>query len=295
MPRNRLWWRQTDWLVRRLAPGLGYDLLRSGPYSPVPDHRTLPATLWTHPAPTPGVDLRLEAGLARLEGELAPFVAEYAPPPYRPGTAHGYHTENPMYGALDGEALYAMVRWLRPRRVLELGAGWSSLVIADAAQRNAAEGAPVEHVCCDPYPAPVLRRRLPEAELVTAGSRDVPAEHYAALEAGDLLFIDTTHVVRPGGDVEHLLLELLPALPTGLHVHIHDFFRPFAYPRALFEEFGHVWQEQYLVQALLVGNDRLEVQLANHALWRLYPERVRAVVPSLQGPEQPSALWLRIS
>ncbi|MDX6641009.1 MAG: hypothetical protein QOF12_2020, partial [Solirubrobacteraceae bacterium] len=140
--------RSADRLVRRLAPGLGYDLVRSGPYSPVPDYDLLPESLWTEPGPMPGTDLRLAAGLAFLESDLAGFVAEYAPPPGAPGTEHGYYTENPMYGALDGEVLYAMLRLLRPRRVLELGAGWSSLVVADAARLNADEGSPLEHVCC---------------------------------------------------------------------------------------------------------------------------------------------------
>ena len=240
----------------------------------------------------PGTDLRLEAGLAWLEGELAPLIAAYAPPHGPPGTAHGDGTGNPNYGALDGEVLYAVLRALRPRRVLEVGAGWSSLVVADAAARNAADGAPFEHVCCDPHPSPLLDRIRDTATVLAAGSREIPPERFAALEAGDVLFIDTTHTVRPGGDVVHLLLEVLPALPAGVVVQIHDVFRPYEYPRALLEEYGVVWQEHHLVQALLVGG-RFEVLLANHALLREHPDRVRAVVPSLRGGEQPSALWLR--
>jgi hypothetical protein len=281
--------------LRAVARCLGFDVVRSGALSPVPDYRRIPDSLLTEPAPMPGTDLRLEAGLSLLEGELAPFVAEYSPPRWAPGTRHGYQTENRMYGAMDAEVLYAMLRWLRPRRVLEVGAGWSSLVVADAGARNARDGARFEHVCCDLAPSPLLKRIRDSAEILALDSRDIPPERLAALAAGDVLIIDTSHVVRPGGDVVHLLLELLPTLPRGVLVHVHDFFRPFEYPRLLAEELALVWQEQYLMQALLVANDRLEVLLANHALWRLHPDRVSAVVPSLQGSEQPSALWLRIS
>lgn len=249
------------------------------------DVATLPDDLWTKPAPMPGVDLRVDAGLAWLEGELAPFVAEYA-------SAHGWKPENGSFGALDGEVLYAVLRALRPARVLELGAGWSSLVVADAAARNAAEGAPLAHVAADPSP-PDFLERIPSTVL-RVPSREVPEEHFAALGSGDVLFIDTTHTVRPGGDVVHLLLEVLPALPAGVVVHVHDFYRPYEYPKQILGEFAMVWQEHHLLQALLAGNARLEVLLANHALWRAHPDRIRSVVPSLTGPEQPSSLWLRL-
>lgn len=274
-----------DALLRRLARRLGYDLIARGPFSPVADVDALPDELWTRPAPMPGVDLRLDAGLAWLEGELAPRVAEYA-------SAHGWQPANGSFGALDGEVLYAVLRTLRPARALELGAGWSSLVIADAAARNAAEGAPLEHVAADPSP-PAFLDRIPSTVL-RVPSREVPDERFAELAAGDVLFVDTTHAVRPGGDVVHLLLEVLPALPPGVVVHVHDFYRPFEYPRQILGDFAMVWQEHHLLQALLVDNARVEVLLANHALWRAHPERVRAVVPSLTGPEQPSSLWLRL-
>src|SRR4051812_37490320 len=152
-------------LVRRAAKALGYQLVRANAYSPIPDVDALPEAIWDAAAPMPGVDLRLEAGLALLEDELAPFVAEYAPPAGPPGTAHGYYLGNPMYGGLDAEVLYALVRRLRPARVVEVGAGWSSLVIADAAARNAAEGAPVDHRIYDPRPSPLLAALGPGAAV----------------------------------------------------------------------------------------------------------------------------------
>jgi hypothetical protein len=124
-------------------------------------------------------------------------------------------------------------------------------------------------------------------------AEDIPLEVFTELADGDVLFIDTTHTVKPGNDVLRLLLGILPALAPGVVVHIHDFFRPFEYPRFFFEA-GSYWQEQYLVQAFLAFNEQFEVLIANHALGRLESDRLRAVIPGLPaGPPPGSALWLR--
>jgi hypothetical protein len=257
--------------ARALARRFGYHLVRADHYSPIPDIEALPAALWDEPAPMPQVDLRLDAGLALLEGPLAPFVAEHE------------RVENPMYPAVDSEVLHAMVRWLEPRRIVEVGAGFSTQVIRaalDAASKDCA------HRIFDPL------ADVEGAEPIAA--EDIDAAVFAALEANDILFIDTTHTVKPGGDVVRLLLEVLPALAPGVVVHIHDFFRPFEYPRWFMEQHGLYWQEQYLVQALLVG-DRFEVLLANHALGRLHHDRLAALVPGVPDGVSPgSALWLRV-
>lgn len=276
-----------------MARRAGYHLVRADYYSPIPDVDQLPSSTWEGPAVMPGVNLRIDDGLALLEGELSSYVAEYSPPAHPPGTAHGYHTANPMYGSVDGEILYAMVRQVRPTRVVEIGAGWSSLVIADAAVRNAAEGHPMNHRVFDPHPSPLVAR-LPSHVAVSAqGALDIPDEHFDDLTAGDILFIDTTHTVKPGGDVVRLLLEVLPKVAPGVVVHVHDFFRPFEYPRELFERFHVYWQEQYLLQAFLAFNDCYEVLMANHALVRTHRERVMALIPGLEPAAMPSGLWLR--
>jgi hypothetical protein len=279
--------------LRAAARRAGFHLVKADYYSPIPDLDALDAADWTRPAPMPGVDLRLEEGIALLEGALAPYVAEYAPPDRAPGTAHGYVRENPMYAHLDGELLYAMVRHLRPRRLVEIGAGYSTLVVRDAAAANAREGVEMEHRVFDPYPAEILERVAGEVRAEPLGAHDIPLELFGTLEDGDVLFIDTTHTVKPGSDVLRLLLEVVPALASGVVVHVHDFFRPYEYPRFLMERHGIYWQEHYLLQAFLAGNADWEVLLANHALVRAHRERVEAVVPRLPPTSPGSALWMR--
>lgn len=278
--------------LSRLARRLGFHLVRADYYSPIPDIDRLPASTWEVAAPMPGVDLRLDDALALLEGDLAAHIAEYAPPDGPPGTASGYHRDNFMYGQMDGEVLYAMVRHLKPRRIVEVGAGWSSLVISDAARVNADEGQAPQRRIFDPFPSSVLLRSQDRLDVQAMPAQDIARDHFDWLQAGDILFVDTTHTVRPAGDVLRLLLEVLPSLDPGVVVHVHDFFRPFEYPRFLLE-MGLFWQEHHLLQAFLAFNDSFTVLLPNHALARAQPQRVHAVVPRLTSVAPGSALWLR--
>lgn len=278
--------------LRRAARRCGYHLVKADYYSPIPDLDALPSTTWTEPSPTPGVDLRIDAALTMLAGPLRAYVEEFAPPAEAPGSARGYHYANPMYGSLDGEVLYAMVRHHRPARVLEIGAGFSTLCIVEALERNEAQGSPSHHVVVDPNPAAVLDRVRDRIELRAVAAESLDAAAVSELRADDLFFIDTTHTLRPANDVLRLLLELLPTVADGVIVHIHDFFRPFEYPRALPEQFGVYWQEHYLVQALLAHSTRWRVLCANHALARLHPDTVAALVPSFSPQSAPSALWI---
>jgi hypothetical protein len=253
----------------------------------------VPASAWTEPAALPGVRWDPDAYQALLEGTLRPFIEEFAPPAQPPGNEEGFVVENPFYGSLDAEVLYAMVRHWRPERVIEFGSGFSTLVIARAGKRNEVEGSPIRHEVFDPHPARQLAAIRDRIELRAVSATEVPVQQLEELRAGDLLFIDTTHVLRIGGDVVHLLLDGLPRVAAGVIVHIHDFFRPYEYPRALFEEYGMFWQEHYLVQAFLAFNDDFEILCANHVLRHEFPERLRALLPSFHDGVEPSALWLR--
>jgi hypothetical protein len=291
--RDRAAWR-TYHALRRVARGAGYDLLRSSYYSPVPRTSALPPSAWDEPSAMPGLTLDLDAQVAMLERDLGRYLAEFRPPRDPPGDEEGYHYDNPFYGPADAAVLYGMVRRHRPRRVLEIGAGFSTLVLAAAAARNAADGAPVEHRVVDPHPSPVLGRLGSRISVRAQEATDVPLREFASLGAGDVLFVDTTHTVRIAGDVVYLLLEAIPALAPGVIVHVHDVFRPYEYPRVLYDTFGLAWQEHYLLQALLAFNDRFEVLCATHALYRERREALCALVPATDAVEHaPSGFWFR--
>ena len=166
---------------------------------------------------------------------------------------------------------------MRPARVIELGSGYSTLLINLACRRNGDDGITTVHQAFDPYP----REHIvgPGLPAPAASSRSRPptcrSELFAELRAGDILFVDTTHVVRLAGDVNFVVLDVLPRLQEGVIVHFHDIFLPWEYPRPWLTEMRYYWTEQYLLQAFLAYNREFEVLVPAQALAREFPERLR--------------------
>jgi hypothetical protein len=228
-----------------------------------------------------------------VERELAEFVSEFRPPATPTGDPRDFYLENTLYEGLDAETLYAMVRRFKPRRILELGSGMSTLVIADALRHDdTATGR--RHDVYDPYPRDDLNEVLKQvANLHPISATEVPFDRFAALQAGDILFVDTTHTVKIGGDVNRVILDVLPRLAPGVLVHFHDIFLPGEYPIEFFTELGFSWAEQYLLQAFLAFNTQFEVLFGAAALKRDRSEAISRLVPSATHALRPSAFWIR--
>ncbi len=280
-------------LLRRGGLRVGLDVLPADYYSPILDPGTLPLEHWERPDPMPGVELDLDAQLAWLERELLPFVQELRVPVAPPADPLALHLDNPWYGPMDAHVAYAIVRHRPPGRVLELGSGFSTRFIEQALEENQARtGARATHTVVDPFPSPLLGG-LEAVQVHAVSAAHAPAELFEGLEPGDVLFVDTSHVVKPGGEVIRLVLEILPTLQPGVVVHFHDIFRPFEYPRIFYERFNVHWQEQYLLQAFLAFNPQFEMICANHALWRLRRHRIQPMFEGLREGMQPSGFWFR--
>jgi hypothetical protein len=136
---------------------------------------------------------------------------------------------------------YCMARHFQPRLTIEVGSGFSSLVLGDAAARNGSSGV----VCIEPFPREFLRTRFPGLRsLMENKVQDIDRNFFSQLEAGDILFIDSSHTVKIGGDVNYLFLEVLPRLKPGVIVHVHDIFLPFEYRRDWVLDEFRFWTEQ---------------------------------------------------
>lgn len=275
--------------ARRAGARLGFHVLPEHYYSPVPNVDALPADVFDRITEMPGVVVDAEHQVEFLETGLARYVAEF--PQHGPAD---YDFENGGYESVDAEVLYAMIRHQRPRRVVEVGTGYSTLVTAAAAHMNAAEDSPVRFTSIDPHPTENTGE-LPgeglEVDQWPMRIQDVPLHEFEQLEAGDIFFVDGTHTVVIGGDVTFVMLEVLPRLRPGVLVHFHDIYLPYEYPRFFIERFA--WNEQYLLQAFLACNQSYEVVIGNHHVARAYADRVAAVVPSFRPPRYPSAYWMR--
>lgn len=264
-------------------------------YSPVPllaeVERAAPRLYdvpWREP---PGVDLREEAQLALLD-EFLPMRAdatfpEEASPDWR------YHWRNPAFPWADAFALHAMIRHVRPRRIVEVGSGYSSCVTLDTNERWF--GNRIACTFIEPYPQLLEKLLRPEdrdrVRIVPAPVQEVSLEPFLELEADDILFIDSTHVVRAASDVNHLFFEVLPRLKVGVYVHVHDVFFPFEYPMAWIRE-GRQWSELYLVRAFLMYNRAFEVVFMNTFLETHHAQRIEREFP-MWARSRGGGIWIR--
>lgn len=243
-------------------------------YSPLTSSEDIRRALsWERDAP--GVDVNEDEQLA-LAASLATTVAE--PPP---GPRWSAGPENQMFGSADASVYRAMLGWLQPKRIIEAGSGYSTMIALD-------EGYPV--TCIEPYPDRLLSlaRQGDPITLLRQPVQDVPLSLYEELGDGDILFIDSTHVAKAGSDVCWLLLHVLPRLEPGAVVHLHDIFWPFEYPAAWLREHRD-WTEDYLLHAFLAGNTSWEILWFSSWIWRCHPE----VVPEHLRAEDPGSIWLR--
>ncbi|MEA2419556.1 MAG: hypothetical protein QOE60_1762 [Thermoleophilaceae bacterium] len=279
--------------THRIAERLGVHVVRASYDSPIPVVHRLPADVFERRSKLRGVDWNPEAQAAWMDAELGAFLAEFRPQP-NPDAAPGtFRLENHTYDHVDAELLYAMLRRFKPRRYVELGSGYSTLVAWEALRRNQADGHPGELTCYDPFPSPQVLARPELAERVKAVSAErLPDAVVSGLQANDVLFVDTSHTVKLDGDVNRIVLDLLPLAQPGVVVHFHDIFLPRDYLPAHVEG-AHYWTEQYLLQAFLSGNRDWEVLLGAYAVTTGSPELVERLIPSYRPGVEPGAFWIR--
>lgn len=246
-------------------------------YQPIPDTRELPEELWTRESELVGIDLNAEFQLHLLRNVFPRFRPEYDQFSSRRGEgSREFHLGNGVFDGTDALVLYCMIRHFRPKVVIEVGSGHSSRISAEAAVRNGH----TRLVCIEPNPCDELVEGFPGlSALVAKRVQDVELGFFGQLGSGDMLFIDSSHVVRCGSDVNYLLLEVLPRLSPGVLVHVHDIFLPGEYRRDWIMEEFRFWNEQYLLQAFLTFNSEYEVILSNSYLGREHGDEMRATFP----------------
>ena len=270
----------------------GYQLRATHYHEPTYADADLPAVT-TVERSLPGVAWNETGQLALLES--CRFADELRAIPLDatgPGT-FGYR--NPMFGFGDAEMLHNVIRLARPARVIEIGSGQSTLVAVAALRANRADDPShaCEHVCIEPFENPWLESL--DVTVVRERVERVDLDRFAELTAGDVLFVDSSHVIRPFGDVLRIYQEILPNLAPGVWVHVHDVFTPRDYPEAWLREHRYLWDEQYLLESFLAFNDRFEVVAALNWLHHHHPDALHRACPVLGAhpDHEPSSFWLR--
>jgi len=263
-------------------------------YSPHPDLHEVEARaaelFGTVPAAVPGVELNDEGQLA-LVAEFARYYgdlpwADEARPPLR------YYYGNHFFCHGDAIALSSLLRHVRPRRVVEVGSGFSTAVMLDTWEQF---GAPAHLTCIEPYPDRLRSLLRPdEGERCVVREQklqDVEPALFATLAAGDVLFADCSHVSKVGSDVNRLVFEILPSLAVGVWVHFHDIFYPFEYPRSWFHE-GRAWNEAYLLRAFLQYNHAFQIRFFGSYLHARHAAAITHHLP-LTARNPGGSLWLQ--
>ena len=249
-------------------------------YQPIPDTQNLPETLWNRASQLAGIDLNDSAQLDLLTKHFPKFRDEYEQLQTMPTEEPGhFYLNNHLFDGTDALVAYCMVRHFQPQLIIEVGSGFSSLLLGQAAAKNNSSTL----VCIEPFPQEFLKQGFPGLDrLIEKKVEDIDLEFFSQLHSGDVLFIDSSHTVKIGGDVNYLFLEVLPRLEPGVIVHIHDIFLPFDYRRDWVLNEFRFWTEQYLLQAFLTFNSEFEVLMANSYLAHGYLEDLKAAFPSLE-------------
>lgn len=264
-------------------------------YSPIPSpdeiRRDQDTIFAEHPRQLPGIDLNEDAQLALLES----FVPFYDQMPFAPTAQDGlrYFYENDAYSYSDAILLHCMIRHLEPKRIIEVGSGYSSCMTLDTNDLHF-DGA-IETTFIEPYPE-LLESLLADGDrehvrIITSRLQDVDLAEFDRLEAGDIFFVDSTHVSKVGSDVNRIVFDILPRLAPGVHVHVHDIFHPFEYLRNWIEE-GRAWNEIYLLRAFLQFNNAFEIVLMNTYMEEFHEDFFTEHLPlCLENPG--GSIWLR--
>lgn len=269
-------------------------------YSPLPDtafvEKNASRLFYDRMQSLPGIDNNW-AGQQLLIEACLKCSADYQPAASAEAarkTGARYYADNPFFSYLDAFAYYGLLRHYQPKKIVEVGSGFSSALALDVSETFLKPRPKLDFI--EPYPERLRQLLRPgDLEHTTLHEKpvqDVPLEIFQALNAGDMLFIDSSHVSKIGSDVNFLFLEVFPRLAPGVIIHIHDVFWPFEYPKSWLDE-GRSWNELYLLRALISNSNRYRILLFNSQIAKLKPEMLKDL-PAWARPGYAQSMWLEV-
>ena len=227
----------------------GYHIRPIHYYEPLPDFRSITAEQITRRRRYPGIEFNWQDQLALIT-ELSHYKDELS--------TIDFDFNNDFFSGFDAAVYYALIRHLQPRRIIEIGGGYSTQIAAKALTRKG------RLTCIEPYPEARLLNGNSSFEIIQKRVEEIDVDFFACLEANDILFIDSSHAVKFGSDVCYEFLEVLPLLNPGVWIHVHDIFFPHDYPAEWLLDRRLALNEQYLLEAFLAFNKSFVPQLANY-------------------------------
>lgn len=259
-------------------------------YEPQFDHRN-PKQPLSQDRILPAIDWNVTEQIKVLS--TLSFSQELSNIPLEKPDTLGFYLNNDTFNSGDAEYWYQLIRSVKPKRIYEVGSGNSTLMAIKAIRRNHEQDNDYEckHVCIEPYEMPWLEKT--GVLVIRKKIEDVELSFFSELEENDILFIDSSHIIRPQGDVLFEYLELLPTLNKGVIVHVHDIFSPKNYPKHWLEDEVRFWNEQYLLEAFLSHNNSWKIIGAINYLHHNHYEKLKSVAPFLTPDRWPGSFYIQ--
>lgn len=265
---------------------LGFHIVPNHYYSPIPDTRMLTDEIFSKYTDLIGIDINESEQLELLSIFESNFKTEYNKfPRYKTKVPYQYYIKNGHFMSGDSEILYSMVRYFKPKKIIEIGAGYSTFCSALAILKNKIEDSnyKCELISIEPFPKDIFKKGFPGfSKLIPKKLEELPVSIFKTLNENDILFIDSSHVLKVGGDVKYEYLEILPRLNNGVLIHIHDILLPAEYPRDYVFDLFRFWNEQYLLQAFLIFNRNYKILWMGKFMHISYPEELEKAFYSLK-------------
>jgi predicted O-methyltransferase YrrM len=266
-------------------------------YQPIPDTRTLEESYWSSKSKLIGIEMNDEGQKRILTQFSANYKKEYQNFSLsKPSAANEFYIDNGTFESVDAEVLYCMIRHFKPKKIIEIGSGNSTYLSAHASIINKSDtGADAQFIAIEPYPSDNLKNGIPGlTQLIDKRIEQIDFGLFSELEENDLLFIDSSHVLKVGSDVQKIYLDILPRLKKGVLIHIHDIFLPAEYPKEVIMNCLRFWTEQYLLQAFLAFNESYNVLWASSYMHLNYPNLLEKAFPSYSRESRwPGSFWIQ--
>lgn len=244
----------------RLFQENGFHLVRNHYYGVLPDTSKISDEWWDQPPYLIPFNIIAKEGFDSIFLDVLQWVDDLRSLPRE--ADNGFYWNNPMFPPLDAMVLYGLMRLYKPKKIIEIGSGFSTEIALLAAAHSKTKIYTIE-----PFPSERLISLEPDLKkMIKTPVQDVSLETFEELDSGDFLFIDTTHSVKLGSDVNHIIFNVLPHLKSGVIIHIHDIFLPYEYPKNWYNDISIFWNEQYLLLAYLLENPSIEILLPNYLI-----------------------------
>tara|TARA_Y100000591_G_scaffold147391_1_gene126589 strand:- start:189 stop:1124 length:936 start_codon:yes stop_codon:yes gene_type:complete len=204
-----------------------------------------------------------------------------------------FNFENNFFEAGDAEIYYQMIRYFKPKKIIEIGSGHSSLLAKEAIKKNKDDNFITNLICIEPYENKWLEKN--GVQVIRKKVEDIDLNTLYDLDKNDILFIDSSHVIKPQGDILKIFLEVLPKLKTGVIIHIHDIFTPRDYPENWLKIENRFYNEQYLLEGMLDSSSRYSIMLSLNFLKHDFYKDLKNACPYLKEKSEPSSFYISVN